>query len=342
MTIRNYLKDRWLLGIGWVAFVVITCFILWLSPNMYVDFSVISYIVLLEGLLFVLFLAIDYSLKRQWWKSLDISEQPPSLQSYLTEANKAEEKLAQDYINGLVVEHQQVIQQAIDNQQDQKDYIDSWVHEIKVPLAAVNLILHSIEDDIPEKKYYLLENELGKIDEYVEQVLYYARLDSFSRDYLIQEYSLKEIVQSVVRTQGNYFIEKSLQFSIVGEDQTVLTDAKWVTFIFRQLISNAIKYTPAGGKIQVVFEKNKEGISLLLQDTGIGIPQADLRRIFDKGFTGENGRTSNQHSTGIGLYLARQLATKLGHHLTVESVEGEGTTMKLFFPFLSYFNEQRG
>ncbi|WP_348920792.1 two-component system sensor histidine kinase SapS [Enterococcus rotai] len=341
MTIGKYLKDHWLLLIGWLFFIGVTCFILWLSPDMVVNPSIIGYLVLLQGLFLLLFLTIDYSLKKSWWRSLDISEHPPSLQHYLGEASKAEEKLAQDYINGLLVEHQQVMQQAINNQQDQKDYIDSWVHEIKVPLAAVNLVLQSIEDDIPEKKYYLVENELSKIDEYVEQVLYYARLDSFSRDYLIQEYSLKEIVQSVIRTQGNYFIQKSLQFSIEGDDQMVLTDAKWVAFIFKQLVSNAIKYTPAGGKITVIISRTKEGAWLSLKDTGIGIPKEDQHRIFDKGFTGENGRTSEQHSTGLGLYLAKSLADKLGHQLTMESVEGEGTTVKLLFPFLSYFNERR-
>ncbi|WP_086445032.1 two-component system sensor histidine kinase SapS [Candidatus Enterococcus lemimoniae] len=341
MTISKYLKDHWLLLIGWLFFIGVTCFILWLSPDMVVNPSIIGYLVLLQGLFLLLFLTIDYSLKKSWWRSLDISEHPPSLQHYLGEASKSEEKLAQDYINGLLVEHQQVMQQAINNQQDQKDYIDSWVHEIKVPLAAVNLVLQSIEDDIPEKKYYLVENELSKIDEYVEQVLYYARLDSFSRDYLIQEYSLKEIVQSVIRTQGNYFIQKSLQFSIEGDDQMVLTDAKWVAFIFKQLVSNAIKYTPAGGKITVIISRTKEGAWLSLKDTGIGIPKEDQHRIFDKGFTGENGRTSEQHSTGLGLYLAKSLADKLGHQLTMESVEGDGTTMKLLFPFLSYFNERR-
>ncbi|MEI5994706.1 two-component system sensor histidine kinase SapS [Candidatus Enterococcus mansonii] len=341
MTICKYLKDHWLLLIGWLFFIGLTCFILWLSPDMHVNLSVIGYLVLLQGLFLFLFLTIDYSLKKHWWQSLDITEHPPSLQDYLGEASKTEEKLVQDYINGLLVEHQQVMQQAINNQQDQKDYIDSWVHEIKVPLAAVNLILQSIEDDIPEKKYYLVENELSKIDEYVEQVLYYARLDSFSRDYLIQEYSLKEIVQSVIRTQGSYFIQKNLHFSIEGEDQLVLTDAKWVAFIFKQLVSNAIKYTSAGGSITVTFSRTKEGAWLFLKDTGLGIPKEDQRRIFDKGFTGENGRTSEQHSTGLGLYLAKSLADKLGHQLTVESVEGEGTTMKLLFPFLSYFNERR-
>ena len=341
MTIGKYLKDHWLLLIGWLFFIGVTCFILWLSPDMVVNLSIIGYLVLLQGLFLLLFLTIDYSLKKRWWRSLDISQHPPSLEQYLSEASKSEERIVQNYINGLLVEHQQIMQQAINNQQDQKDYIDSWVHEIKVPLAAVNLILQSIEDEIPEKKYYLVENELSKIDEYVEQVLYYARLDSFSRDYLIQEYSLKEIVQSVIRTQGNYFIQKSLQFSIEGDDQMVLTDAKWVAFIFKQLVSNAIKYTPAGGKITVIIFRTKEGAWLSLKDTGIGIPKEDQHRIFDKGFTGENGRTSEQHSTGLGLYLAKSLADKLGHQLTMESVEGEGTTVKLLFPFLSYFNERR-
>lgn len=341
MTIRKYLLDHWLLLIGWLFFIGVTCFILWLSPDMAVNFSIIGYLVLLQGLFLLLFLTIDYSLKKRWWQSLDVSEHPESLENYLSEATFAEEKIVQDYINGLVIEHQQVIQQAINNQQDQKDYIDSWVHEIKVPLAAVNLILQSIEDDIPEKKYYLVENELSKIDEYVEQVLYYARLDSFSRDYLIQEYSLKEIVQSVIRTQGNYFIQKNLHFSIEGNDQTVLTDAKWVAFIFKQLVSNAIKYTATGGEIEVTISRTKEGAWLMLKDSGIGIPKEDQRRIFDKGFTGENGRISEQHSTGLGLYLAKSLADKLGHQLTVGSVEGEGTTMKLLFPFLSYYNERR-
>lgn len=149
MTIYKYLKDHWLLLIGWLFFIGVTCFILWLSPDMVVNPSIIGYLVLLQGLFLLLFLTIDYSLKKRWWRSLDITEHPPSLQQYLGEASKSEEKLVQDYINGLLVEHQQGMQQAINNQQEQKDYIDSWVHEIKVPLAAVNLILQSIEDDIP-------------------------------------------------------------------------------------------------------------------------------------------------------------------------------------------------
>lgn len=130
------------------------------------------------------------------------------LQNYLSGGRTEEEKLVEEYINQLIREHQEVMQSAISNQQDQKDYIDSWVHEIKVPLSASKLLVRSIEFDIDDQKYTLLENELSKIDEYVEQVLYYARLDSFSRDYLIQEYGLKGIIQPVIRSQANYFIQK--------------------------------------------------------------------------------------------------------------------------------------
>jgi signal transduction histidine kinase len=339
MTIWKYVKDRWFLLIGWLFFMGLTCFILWLSPTVNFDVGVMGYLFLLQAIFLGLFFFISYSLKKTWWRALSSSqEEPPSLQHYLNEAHSEEEQFIQNYINRLLVEHQQIMQQSITNQQDQKDYIDSWVHEIKVPLAAVNLLLQSIEEEIPEQKFYLLENELAKIDEYVEQVLYYARLDSFSRDYLIQEYSLKEIVQTVVRGQANYFIQKNLQLTIEGADEQVLTDKKWVIFIFRQLISNAVKYTPAGGKITIELSKNKSGVWLLLRDTGIGIPSQDQQRIFDKGFTGENGRKSEQHSTGLGLYLAKELAEKLGHHLSMESEVGQGTTMKLFFPFLNYYN----
>lgn len=337
MTIWKYLRDQWLVFIGWGIFISLTILVLWLTPAVHFNFSIVSYLVLLEGLLLLLYFLIDYSLKRRWWQALDISNEPPSLQHYFQEASKNQEKLVQEYINAVLIEHQQTLQQAIDIQQDQKEYIDSWVHEIKVPLSAAALVLQSIEEEITEDKYNLLENELNKIDEYVEQVLYYARLDSFSKDYLIQEYSLKKIVQTVVRSQANYFIQKSLQVSIIGEDQVVLTDAKWLSFILKQLLSNAIKYTETMGRISFEMSQSQEGIWLKIKDTGIGIPKEDQKRIFDKGFTGENGRFNEQHATGLGLYLASQLAKQLGNQLFVESTVGDGTTISILFPFLTNF-----
>ncbi|MGC6767320.1 two-component system sensor histidine kinase SapS [Enterococcus sp. LJL128] len=341
MTARKYLKDHWLFLIGWLLFIGVTCLILWLTPSVKLSTASISYLILLEFLVLVVVLAIDYLVRRRWWKKLDITDPSQRLEEYLKDASREDERLQQEYINSILTEHQKVMEQVIDNQQEHKEYIDSWVHEIKVPLAAVNLLLDSLEDDISEETYSLLENEFLKIDEYVEQVLYYSRLDSFSKDYLIREYSAKKIVQSVIRSQAYYFIQKNIRFSIEGEDQTVLTDGKWVEFIFRQLISNAVKYTPQGGEIKVKISRSREGITLLLEDSGIGIPQNDLQRIFDKGFTGTNGRMLNQHSTGLGLYLAKKLADKLGHQLSIASVEGAGTTAEIFFPFVTYYHEIR-
>lgn len=341
MNFFKYLKDQWSLILGWLFFVALTIFVMWLAPNITVDWATIEYLALIQSVFLLFYLLAHYLNKRHWWGKLANLKKISPLQNYLNGAHTEEEKLIEDYINQLVHEHQDIMQEAISNQQDQKDYIDSWVHEIKVPLAASELLLRSIEFDIDDKKYTLLENELSKINEYVEQVLYYARLDSFSRDYLIQEYDLKSIIQPVIRSQANYFIQKNLRYEIVGEDQKVLTDAKWVAFIFKQILSNAIKYTPDHKEIIILIEKKQHGVVLAIQDTGIGIPQEDLARIFDKGFTGTNGRLNKTHSTGLGLYLAKTLAEKLGIQLTVASVEGEGTTMTLFFPTLNFYNEKR-
>ncbi|WP_297076499.1 ATP-binding protein, partial [uncultured Enterococcus sp.] len=129
------------------------------------------------------------------------------------------------------------------------------------------------------------------------------------------------------------------RFSIFGEDEVVLTDPKWVAFIYRQILANAIKYTDESGSVMTRIEKQEKGVCLHIVDTGIGIPPEDLKRIFDKGFTGSNGRNAQVHSTGLGLYLAKNLAQKLGIDLTVSSVWKEGTTVSLFFPKLSYYNE---
>ncbi|MEY8445913.1 sensor histidine kinase [Enterococcus ratti] len=341
MNFFKYLKDQWSLILGWLFFVVLTIFVMWLAPNISVDWSTVTYLALIQGVFLLFYLLVHYFNKRHWWEKLANLQQTSPLQNYLSGARAEEEKLIEDYINQLIREHQEVMQEAISNQQDQKDYIDSWVHEIKVPLSAAELLVRSIEFDIDDHKYTLLENELAKIDEYVEQVLYYARLDSFSRDYLIQEYDLKSIIQPVIRSQANYFIQKHLHYEIVGDDQRVLTDAKWVAFIFKQILSNAIKYTPDHKEIIFSIEKNKQGVSLAIKDSGIGIPKEDLSRIFDKGFTGTNGRLGKTHSTGLGLYLAKSLSEKLGIQLTVESIEREGTTMSLIFPILNFYNDKR-
>ena len=178
------------------------------------------------------------------------------------------------------------------------------------------------------------------MNEYVEQVLYVARLDSFSKDYLVQEISLKAVIQPVLRSQANYFIQKNLHYAVEGEDQQVLTDEKWLGFVIGQILSNALKYTRTGG-IHIYLKNSPvrnyvsnitptTPITLVIEDTGIGIRAEDLPRIFEKGYTGVNGRESNR-ATGIGLYLCNKIMNCLGHRIYAVSEEGKGT--KVFLEF---------
>lgn len=341
MNFFKYLKDQWLLVIGWVGFVFLTAFVMWLTPGFQMSWRNVGYLALIEGVFFAVILIYHYYYKRRWWQKLQSAEEESPIQNYLTGARTYEEQVQQDFINQIIREHQVHMQKIIAAQEEQKDYIDSWVHEIKVPLAASRLLLHAVEFDISDEKYMQLENELGKIDGYVEQVLYVARLDNFSKDYLIEETKLKSVLQPIMRSNANYFIQKKLRYQVIGENHSVLTDAKWIGFIFQQLLSNAIKYTPENGEIFILLDKSDKGVTLTVKDSGIGIPKEDLRRIFDKGFTGQNGRFSEMHATGLGLYLAQNLASQLGVELTAESTVGVGTAMTLFFPYVSYYQEQR-
>lgn len=340
MTFISYLKDRLLVLLGWAVLSVLLAFMVWLTPDLHNFWDNLSYLLVLQLFLVFLFFTIDYYRRKKWYNAFS-EELDSHLQHFIDSAANNEERLIQEYVNQQVREHHLMMEQLLDTQKDQKDYLDSWIHEIKVPLAAVDLILNAIEFDIPDDKFVLLQNEIQQIDEYVEQILYYSRSDEFVNDYLIQEYSLKKLVQPIIRSQANYFIQKNLQLTLAEEDAKVLTDAKWIEFIFRQLLSNAIKYTPDHGQIHIMIEVKSGGVALSLKDNGIGIPPEDLGRIFDKGFTGENGRKAQQHSTGLGLYLAKTLAGKLGVRLTAESTMGEGTTMTLFFPRLDYYHEER-
>lgn len=344
MNLFKYLKDQLLLITFWFFHLITILLILFLDKNRTVELSNIIYLFLLSLFVFVLFLAGFYFYKNTWYQAIKDRKksQQDALMLPLKEARSEEQKMIQEYVNELLLYHQEAISSLEYKQLEQKDFIDSWVHDIKVPLAATGLILQTIEDDLSEKNYLLFEEELKKIDYYVEQVLYYSRLDAFSRDYLIQEAPLHKVINTVVRENASYFIQKKLGFELIGQDYEVLTDEKWLRFILNQIISNAIKYTQNNGKIIISLEQDHQGIWLSVTDTGIGIPPEDQKRIFDKGFTGANGRNEQHHSTGIGLYLAKNLSKKLGHELFVESTVDEGSTIKILFPFLTFYNDNEG
>lgn len=202
------------------------------------------------------------------------------------------------------------------------DYYTLWTHQIKTPIAAMELLLTEEPADGAA-----LSAELVKVREYVEMALAYLRLDGDGSDLVLRRSSLDDIVRSTARKYARLFILKKIALRFDETGRTVLTDEKWLEFILGQLLSNALKYTPAGGSIRVYGD----GETLVVADTGIGIRPEDLPRVFEKGFTGYNGREERK-STGIGLYLCRRTADRLGCGLTLASRPGQGTLARLFLP----------
>ena len=229
--------------------------------------------------------------------------------------------LEEDYqalVRALCADRAQLSAESENRLRDMTDYYTFWAHQIKTPIAALGLLLQERPDSAP------LEVELLKIEQYVEMVLSYLRLDSASTDYVLQDCRLDEILRGSVRKLAKMFILKRISLDFRKTGKTVLTDGKWLGFVVEQVLSNALKYTPAGGAIRIYGD----GDTVVIADSGIGIRPEDLPRVFEKGFTGYNGRTERK-STGIGLYLSRQVCERLGHGIAVTSRPGQGTLVRL-------------
>lgn len=214
--------------------------------------------------------------------------------------------------------------------QGQAEFLAAWVHDTKMPIAVSRLFLDGAAGEAPEALLSGLEEELDRIEAGVERVLYYAKLESFAQDYLIQEVALQQVAREAVKRHARAFIAKRIRLELPELEGAVLSDRKWLGFILDQLFSNALKYTPAGGCIRIHSDGRGRHWSLSVEDNGIGIPPEDVGRVFERGFTGHNGR-EYQHATGMGLYLAAQLAGKLGHRLEVASAPGAYTRLTIDF-----------
>ncbi len=211
-------------------------------------------------------------------------------------------------------------QKAASDYNNMVEYYTVWAHQIKTPIASMRLALQSEDTDVARR----LGGDLNRIEEYVEMVLTFLRLDSDSTDYVIRECELDDIIRSAIRKFSRDFISKKLKMEYEPIKRKTLTDEKWLSFVIEQVISNAVKYTFTGG-IKIYMET--EDI-LVVEDTGIGIAPEDLPRIFENGYTGFNGR-EDKRASGIGLYLCRRICENLGHEISAESTPGVGTKIKM-------------
>lgn len=236
-----------------------------------------------------------------------------------------EGEFAKWHIDELKTQHIREMNRIQERQKEHYDFIISWFHEIKTPIAVLRLLQQTDMDANS------LREEIVKIENFVDQALYYAKLDSFNQDYDIQNCDMIQISKEVVKSHAKTFISKKIRIDMQADSLEVQSDPKWLQFIVNQLLTNSLKYTEPGGKITVSALETLQEKQLLIHDGGIGISQKDLPRIFNRGFTGETGRRYTR-STGMGLYLAQQLSNKLGHYISCTSEVGVYTQFIIHFP----------
>ena len=220
----------------------------------------------------------------------------------------------------------------------ENDYTASWVHEAKAPLTAMKLTIDANRSDPAMRK---IEAEWLRIYLLIDRQLYMTRLPFLESDYVLEAAAIQRLAAKEVRELASWCVEKNLAVEFEGEDAEVVTDSKWCRFMIRQVLTNAVKYSPGGGTIVISTETAKAGhVILSIKDEGPGIPAHDLPRIFDKGFTGGNGRLQNA-ATGLGLYLAQTVAAKIGITLEAQSEPGKGTVMRMMFTAKNDFESIR-
>lgn len=329
MKFRDYFTER--LSFFLINFIIFSI----LAAVMLLVDTAFLIIALIFSIWFVPLLALIviefFKLKRFFRETNDILknlDQGYLLSEIIAEPNFIEGKFVYDLLQQANKDMHEHVKKYKDMESEYREYIETWVHEIKTPISSARLII----DNNPSETSKHINQEIKKIEEYIEQVLYYARSNNVGRDYIIREVSLIDVVRTVVKRNSRAFIDKKIAVKIDEVEGTVYSDAKWLEFILNQLIGNAIKYiTEGNGIVSISSERNEHSIVLTIKDNGIGITESDLDRVFEKGFTGENGRLLGQ-STGIGLYLCKKLADQLGLGLKIRSKSGMGTALSIVFP----------
>lgn len=329
MTLKEFLKDHLSsIGIGLGMF----SFILLVLITFRIPIPLIVQVIFVWIIGAVWILVLEYRKESRFFvniaKNMESLDQKYLIHEIIQNPNSLkEEKLLDilEVINRSMLEHLNTYQHSLN---DYKEYVQLWIHEIKIPIASIRLMIENNKNGIQPS----LIEELNRVENLVEQVLYYVRSESTEKDYVVRLCSLQTIVNEVVVRNKTSFIYNKISLNLDHLDCMVYTDKKWMAFILNQILSNALKYLdkePACISIKAVQEDNQT--ILMVEDNGMGISAGDLPRVFEKGFTGENGR-QREKSTGIGLNLCKTLCTKLHHGIHLSSELGKGTRVTILFP----------
>ncbi|EIF6155032.1 MAG: sensor histidine kinase [Clostridium perfringens] len=329
MNLRDFIKER-------IVFIIINSLILLFTAILLmvlkVDSFAILFIVIINGAGILTYHIFDYLRKKQYYdeikENMESLDKKYLISEVIEEGTFTESKLIYEVIcksNKAMNDEIGEFKRGIN---DYREYIELWVHEIKTPIATCKLLIENNESPLTES----IGEEVCKLENYIDQALFYTRSNTLEKDYIIKEMSLSSCVNKVLNNNADSLIKKKVKISLGDLEKQVYSDSKWIEFILGQIISNSIKYMNKEHKeLKIYCNENSKYVILNIEDNGAGISEKDISRVFDKGFTGENGRKFGK-STGIGLYLCKKLCKKLGLDITLISEEGKFTRVSIIFP----------
>ena len=329
MKLSRYLKDKLYFIILFITFLSL---IILLLVGFKVSLELIIVIISLLVIFAILVLIIEYLKKRSFYNEfvniVDKLDKKYLVIEMLNSPNFQEGEILYNELFEINKSMLENIKNYEISMNDFKDYIEMWIHEVKIPLSSLILMIHNNKNNISSK----MVDQVNRLDNYVDQVLFYVRAENAEKDYLIKKTELNKVINKIALKNKDYILENNICFSVLNCEKKVLTDSKWLEFIIDQIINNSIKYKReiVSSFIKIYTEENNEEIRLIIYDNGIGIDAKDLPRVFDKTYTGTNGRLKSK-STGMGLYIAKNLCEKLGHKIAIESKVNEYTKVIITF-----------
>ncbi|MGN7385769.1 sensor histidine kinase [Sporosarcina sp. SAFN-015] len=336
----QYVKDMksWILLFA--ASLVLTDSLIWIDKGLAMRLSSLVYLNMLLIAIFMLFLIWRYKKETHFMRELlRISEDPSrDWQEGLPEPLFTRDQTTNDLLRQVANDHLKKLSEMKAVNLMESDYTAAWVHEVKAPLTSMKMTIDANRQDTAIRK---IESDWLRVHLLIDRQLYISRLPSLGTDYVLEKIKVHQLITPEIRELRSWCIEKNIAVDIQGEEMEVLTDSKWCRFIIRQLLTNAVKYSPDGGTICIAAHRSPGGHPVLsIKDEGLGIPAHDLPRVFDKGFTGGTGRLHNA-ATGLGLYLAQQVSEKIGISLLAHSEINKGTTMNMTFSTENEFDATR-
>lgn len=333
MKFKEYIIDRKYLFLFYIVLMLFIIETVYFGNSSAISDSDLLYIIIVSLTLFSTYIAIDFFPKKTYYKKLHnlLESTSADLISILPNPPGLEQRLNTELLQNMHAKSSTQVEDLIGRAREDIDFITTWVHQIKTPIAVSKLIVESSLNNPTDKTLISIEEELDKIEGLVLKALFNTRTNDFARDYMVTGVNIESVVKECIKKQSKSFIRKKIGIQMDNLNHEVLTDKKWMCFIIDQILSNSLKYTDACGLIKSFVEVCPNELLLHFEDTGIGIRPEDLSRVFEKNFTGYNGR-EHLNSTGIGLYLSQKLAKRLGHYLSISSKLKEGTIVTIHFP----------